>query len=101
MGARWPSCCPCGADDQSSSQGQQLVANYRRWQRTPIVSMSTVAPSLAFAVIGQARAAGALTPEAEARLLTELLNIWAFRSTLDISALCAEQQPIPLLQQVS
>ena len=79
---------------------EQLLAHYRRWQRTPIASMSQVAPSLAFAVVGQARAAGLLTPEAEARLLAELLNAWALRSTLDISAICAERT-VPVLRRVS
>jgi hypothetical protein len=78
----------------------QLLARYRRWERTPIASMSRVAPSLAFAVLGQARAAASLTPEAEARILSELLNVWALRSTLDISALCAERT-VPVLRRVS
>jgi hypothetical protein len=79
---------------------EQLLARFRRWERTPITSMSRVPPSLAFAVLGQARAAALLTPEAEARILSELLDLWAVRSTLDISALCA-QRTVPVLRRVS
>lgn len=49
-------------------------------------------PSLAFAVIGQARADGRLGPEEESVLLARLLTHWALRSTLDTgrrSAACA------------
>ena len=42
-------------------------------------------PSLAFAVLGQARADGELTPEEESRLLANLLTYWALRSTLETS----------------
>ena len=51
--------------------------------------MAALAPSLAFAVCGQARFARLIGPEAEARLLDRLLRIWAVRSSLDVSALCA------------
>jgi hypothetical protein len=46
-------------------------------------------PSLVFAVLGQARADGKLSPEDESDLLVKLLTYWAMRSTLDISAFCA------------
>jgi hypothetical protein len=42
-----------------------------------------LAPSLAFAVLGQARARGELSAEAEARTVERLLTYWAMRSTLD------------------
>jgi hypothetical protein len=42
-----------------------------------------LAPSLAFAVLGQARARGQLSPEAESRTVERLLTYWAMRSTLD------------------
>src|SRR5262249_3819781 len=47
------------------------------------------APTLAFAVIGQARADGRMTPEYEARLLGDLLTHWALRTTIDTSEACA------------
>jgi hypothetical protein len=55
-------------------------------------------PSLAFAVVGQARAAGLISPERESRLLAELLTGWAIRSSLDTSLLCAHAslEPIPI-----
>jgi hypothetical protein len=42
-----------------------------------------------FAVIGQARADGLISPEYESDLLAKLLTHWALRATLDISAACA------------
>ena len=46
-------------------------------------------PSLVFAVLGQARADGSMSPEDESDLLAKLLTFWAMRSTLDTSAYCA------------
>lgn len=63
---------------------------YRNWQANPSLKMK-VPPSLVFAVIGQARADGALTPEKESRLLSEVLTYWAMRQNLDMSAICIEQ----------
>jgi len=42
-----------------------------------------------FAVLGQARADGRMSPEDESDLLAKLLTFWAMRSTLDTSAYCA------------
>ena len=44
--------------------------------------MARQRPSLVFAVAGQARAAGRITPEAESQLIGTLLRAWALRSTL-------------------
>jgi hypothetical protein len=41
-----------------------------------------LAPSLAFAVLGQARATGALSPERESRAVEGMLTYWALRNTL-------------------
>jgi hypothetical protein len=46
-----------------------------------------------FAVIGQARAQGELSPEAEGRVLAGMLRYWALRSTLDNAARCAMRVP--------
>jgi hypothetical protein len=51
------------------------------------------APSLVMAVIGQARADGRLTPEAESGLLADLLTYWALRRTLDTSARAVRKPP--------
>jgi hypothetical protein len=47
------------------------------------------APTLAFAAIGQARGDGGMTPEREGRLVGELLEHWALRTTIDTSEACA------------
>lgn len=45
-------------------------------------------PSLALAVLGQARMDERLNPETESALLTKLLTFWALRATLDMSEMC-------------
>ncbi|XLZ71652.1 hypothetical protein ABT364_06700 [Massilia sp. SR12] len=54
---------------------------FRLWQRKP-ERMYAAAPVLVFAVIGQARADGKLSPEHESILLARLLTHWALRNTL-------------------
>jgi hypothetical protein len=70
-----------------SRQPAQLARLFRAWSAAP-ARMYRAAPSLVFAVIGQARADGALSPEDESTLLGRLLTHWALRSTLDSTALC-------------
>ena len=62
-------------------QPARLLDLHRTWA-TDLGVMARQPPSLVFAVIGQARAAGQITPEAESRLLGVLLRAWALRSTL-------------------
>ncbi len=69
-------------------QPARLAALYDGWGASPS-RMYRTAPSLAFAVIGQARADGRLSPEAESEVLAKLLTHWALRSTLDVTAICA------------
>ncbi|CAN7295811.1 hypothetical protein LJR289_001437 [Pseudoduganella sp. LjRoot289] len=70
-------------------QPRRLAGLFRQWSRAPR-QLYEAAPSLAFAVIGQARADGRLSPEDESVLLARLLTHWALRSTLDLSALCSD-----------
>lgn len=60
---------------------ERLRSNPAGWRSTP--------PTLAFAVISQARADGLMSPEGEGRLLAELLAYWALRTTIDPSEACA------------
>lgn len=69
-------------------QPDRLAAYYQAWHASP-VRMRAASPSLAFAVIGQARANGEISPEEEGRVLADLLTHWALRSALNISATCA------------
>ena len=55
-------------------------------------SIRRAPPALAFAVIGQARCSGRLTPEEEGDALADLLRYWALRGTLDASEICAAQR---------
>lgn len=67
-----------------------LRALYQEWTAQPR-RMRAAAPSLVFAVLGQARYDNLLSPEGESGLLGELLAEWALRATLDRSELCARR----------
>jgi hypothetical protein len=71
-------------------QPARLAAYYESWRGSPDL-MRLTPPSLVFAVIGQAKAAGKLSPEAESHTVANLLTYWALRSTLDSSATCVAQ----------
>ena len=73
----------------SERQPARLTHLFQQWGGSPAV-MRNAAPSLVFAVIGQARADGKISPEEESRLLTNLLTYWALRGTLDSSAYCSQ-----------
>jgi hypothetical protein len=66
----------------------RLTALFGAWSKAPR-QMYRAPPSLVFAVLGQAKADGGLSPEDESDLLAKLLTFWAMRSTLDSSAYCA------------
>ena len=63
-------------------QPQHLAVLLQRWRETP-ADMYLASPTLVFAVLGQARAVGQLTPEEESHLFAKLLTHWALRSTLE------------------
>jgi len=71
-------------------QPASLRESWRAWRGRAHI-MAQASPSLVFAVIGQARADGRISPEAESQLLAGLLTSWALRSTLDRSEICATQ----------
>lgn len=72
---------------------RRMPASLRRlftmW-RSDRQAMRQAAPTLVFAAIGQARADGRITPEAESRLVGDMLTYWAMRSTLDARAVCTQ-----------
>lgn len=67
----------------------RLAALYRAWAGGPD-KMYVAAPTLVFAVLGQARSDGHISAEEENVVLAKLLTHWALRSTLDTSYLCAD-----------
>jgi hypothetical protein len=67
---------------------RRLTQLFAAWSQAPR-QMYRAPPSLVFAVLGQARADGGISPEDESDLLAKLLTFWAMRSTLDASAYCA------------
>lgn len=72
----------------------QLMRLYRIWTTDP-PAISRTRPALTFAVVGQARARGLLTPEGEDRLLGRLISYWALESTLQANARLATAPPAP------
>lgn len=64
----------------------QRLAEY--WRSSPD-ALRKAAPTLVFAVLGQAKADGLVTPEQESALLLRQLTYWALRSTLNTTAACA------------
>jgi hypothetical protein len=63
-------------------QRAALLRRFADWEADP-GRMVTAPPTLAFAVLGQARASGRLSPERESRLLRWLIASWAVRSSLE------------------
>jgi len=74
--------------DITPRQPARLAALYRQWGSNPS-DMYRASPVLVFAVIGQARADGNISPEDESALLSKLLTYWALRATVNMSELCA------------
>jgi hypothetical protein len=68
--------------DVAARQPAQLSALFEAWRAVPS-RMYRAAPSLVFAVLGQARANGQVTPEEESHLFAKLLTHWALRSALE------------------
>jgi hypothetical protein len=74
--------------DLGPRQPARLSELYQLWNATPS-QMYRASPSLVFAVMGQARADGRITPEDENALFGKLLTHWALRATLNMSEICA------------
>ncbi|MGY1807675.1 hypothetical protein ACI8AF_09915 [Blastococcus sp. SYSU D00669] len=69
-----------------------LLRRFASWEQEPR-RMADAPPSLAFAVLGQARAQDLLSPERESRLLHRLITGWAVRSSLETARSAAQLQP--------
>lgn len=75
-------------DQRQPARLEQLFESCRRAPRR----MRSIAPSLAFAVIGQARWAAQLSPAGETEILTGLLKHWAVQDALGTSAICSQSR---------
>jgi hypothetical protein len=71
-------------------QPRHLQAFLKDWRREPS-KMYNAPPTLAFAVIGQARSDGRMSPKQESNIVAKLLTHWALSSTLNVSAACSRQ----------
>ncbi|MDD1605284.1 MAG: hypothetical protein LUP96_01090 [Methylococcaceae bacterium] len=69
-------------------QPRQLQTLLQNWRQQP-ANMYHAPPTLVFAVIGQARSDGRMSPEQESTILAKLLTHWALSSTLEMSASCS------------
>jgi hypothetical protein len=74
--------------DTAERQPARLAALYQLWLAQPS-QMYRTTPGLVFAVIGQARIDGKLSPELESEVLAKLLTHWALRATVNMSEICA------------
>jgi hypothetical protein len=70
-------------------QPVRLSALFQSWRASP-ARMYEASPTIVFAVIGQARAEALISPEAEGRIFSRMLNYWALRDTLDTAVNCAK-----------
>jgi len=73
--------------DTGNRLPDRLTDYYEHWRHAP-AAMYRTAPTLVFAVIGQARADGRMSPEQESTILAKLLTHWAVRDTLSAAAAC-------------
>ena len=78
--------------DLSDRQPARLRSLLHRWRRAP-QGMYEASPTIAFAVIGQARIDDRITPEEESVVVGKLLNHWALQSTLQAAANCVFHLP--------
>lgn len=69
---------------------ERLRGLFRSW-RGSFERMRAGAPSLVFAILGQARADGILSPEEESHLLADLLSYWALRAALETTNYAARR----------
>jgi hypothetical protein len=67
----------------------QLRRHFLRYRRSPD-TLRSHDPSAAFALLGQARADGRLSAEAESKALGDLLEHWALRGALRRARLCTD-----------
>jgi hypothetical protein len=70
-------------------QPARLAAHFQSWRASPS-QMDRASPALVFAVTGQARAEGLISPEEETRVLSRMLTYWALRDTLNAAVNCAK-----------
>jgi len=59
-------------------QPKRLRSLYQKWKTKPMLAKRS-RPALVFSVLGQARADHRISPEKEAKLLTDLLRHWAMK----------------------
>lgn len=81
-------------------QPARLQQLYEQWKRQPGL-MERGAPSLVFAVIGQAKADGAMTAEDESQMLTRILTRWALERTKRYGAAAKPVAPMTLNGQLT
>ena len=75
--------------ETNERQPARLSALFQSWRASP-EEMFQAPPTIFFAVMGQARAEGLLSPEQEGRIFSKMLNYWALRDTLDTAVNCAK-----------
>lgn len=80
--------------DLTQRQPVRLRSLLHRWRNSPR-EMYESPPTIVFAVIGQGRVDGRISPEEESVVVGKLLNHWALQSTLQAAANCVFPLPRP------
>jgi hypothetical protein len=70
-------------------QPAQLAQMFQSWRAAPS-QIYRASPTMVFAVIGQARAEAAISPEEESRIFSDMLDYWALRNALDHRVNCGK-----------
>ncbi|HLG13287.1 MAG TPA: hypothetical protein VJH03_02025 [Blastocatellia bacterium] len=76
-------------------QPARLADYWAAWRASPS-KLFEAAPSLVFAVVGQAKGDGKISPEEESNTLTRMLTHWALKGALETSTACASRPPAGL-----
>jgi hypothetical protein len=74
-------------------QPARLKKHFQSWRAQP-ARMYEAAPTMVFAVIGQALFEGLIRPEEVSRVLAKMLNYWALRDSLNHTTNCAQPSRI-------
>ncbi|MBC7772444.1 MAG: hypothetical protein H7210_08115 [Pyrinomonadaceae bacterium] len=73
-------------DERTPAQLRDL---HEQWKRDPGL-LARLRPTVAMAMVGQAKAGGKMGAREESRVIGRLLRFWAYSSTVDTVSMCAQ-----------
>lgn len=84
---------PLGAIFPRADRLPARLRSLRALLRQDTRHLAVLSPTVAFAVVGQAKFDGAISSRIESQTLSRLLRFWALRATVDASIACADRLP--------